>query len=287
MKRVVSLAYFRHSASHYESDKTCSPEDVGKVFERYLPAIIRAHWAIWRGWELRIHHDDRVMEMPYWPTLEALDQCGLIKLIPMGAAHRLCMSMLWRMTPCYMSDVEYVLCRDIDYIPQPKDRRAVEEFIISGMGLHVIHDAKPHSGIMGGTLGVHVPWFQDNDVLPLNKVVTSIGDTWDKHGQDQHFLNQQLGCWSGSMMVHDLDHETGLGDLAGHCRRSVDLVSVPEIVPEVLAIGDDLSRGIGVMSQVKPALDFYKNLDIYEIQVINRIEAECASPEVLDAWPPM
>src|SRR5262245_22897171 len=131
--RVVSYAWFRSDTSIYESE-TWSKTKRGHQFAQFLALVVRAHHSIWPGWELRIYYDDRVMSHSYFNVLVELEDADLIALRYGGKCESLCGAngMLARMRPAFESGVDYVACRDIDSVPCPRDRRAVEEFIFSG-----------------------------------------------------------------------------------------------------------------------------------------------------------
>lgn len=292
MSRIVSYSFFRRAGSQYEDPKVCGA-DAGQVFVRFLPAMIRAHYAIWTGWDLVIQHDDRVKDYPYFKTLKALHQAGLLTLVDMGEAKQLCRAMLWRMRPIWSPEAEYVVCRDIDSIPTPRDRRCVEEFINSGKMIHTIHDASAHSGIMGGTVGVYAPkmkqvfksWEQFED----QQSMFMTGDQWDRQGADQNFLNGYF--WPNpnhrkEIFLHELHHPT---DMADHCETHMTIGEEPpaDMRRDVAQAGDLFSKGIGFMPVISTAMEFYNSLAIPEIQMIQQIEeSTCPPPTVTKGWPP-
>ncbi len=193
---VYSLAYYRDDASGYESPEAGTSR--GVFFEQFLPAVLRAVFAIFPDWELRIHHDDRVQATRYWPVLRALADRGRLRLIDCGPSLALCRSMLWRCMPFWDPAVDVFACRDIDSLPQPRERVMLEEFIASDKRIHVIHDSESHSGpLMGGMCAFKrrppapsfAEWTAD---FPLTE-----------HGDDQLFLNDRFGRHD-HMLIHQI-----------------------------------------------------------------------------------
>jgi len=258
---VVSYAFFRNAASAYEHPN-CG-EARGKVFVNYLRLIVRAHHAVWNGWELRIAHDDRVREFLYFKALERMQDVGLLKLAPFGESKTLCGlgGMLERLRPVWEPGVDYVVCRDVDAVPMPKDRRAVEEFRASGKAVHVIHDASAHSGVMGGTLAVKAwPFRELVNARSLEQFIAQRGleIDWNQHGSDQRLLNEYCLCFPQETLVHELHHL--VGDLPGaEIRTRVDIETPKDINPDVATFGDTFSRIIGGCADVEAPYHFYDN----------------------------
>lgn len=283
--RVVSYSFFRHSVSPYESER--AGDSRGKFFVNYLRGIVRAHQCIWSGWRLRFYHDDRVTEFPYWKVMEKLHEAGLVELFYAGPADEYCKAMIWRMRPIWDGNIEYVVCRDVDSIPVPRCRRAVEEFIQSGAAIHVIHDASAHSGIMGGTSAFHSEAFKALTRWGswTEMVNSKRGHDWNHHGADQEFLNQSLWIKVADrkymprerpvLLMHELHHET---DMAHHVpfRRTIDISHPPGTHPAVIDQADVFARVIGGCTDVEKPVAFYNSLakDVGNIQRIIDIEKE-------------
>jgi hypothetical protein len=261
--KCVSYAYFDCEASVYASMKGHS----SLQFEQFLSTLIRAHHIVWGGWDMVLHHDDFVRDLPYFSVLEHLRDAGLINLVPCGNPPSLCGAMLWRVLPIYSGKYEIVACRDIDAIPTLRDRKAVDEFIASGLALHVIHDNPQHVGVMGGTITI-----RSEDFIRLisqridPRYMTS--PAWNRQGADQILLNQKIApLVKGSMMLHISNPRDSMGlplervrPLSGHHETA-----------------DDLTPGIGVCVDppvLARAFHFYDSLDVPIIRKIREIEAE-------------
>jgi hypothetical protein len=210
--RVVSYSLFRSAASAYESERAGAGR--GVFFRGYLPAVVRAHRSVYPDWEMRIHHDERVTEWGYFRVLERLRDRGALKLIPMGPVPTLCGGMLWRMVPTWDSGVEIVVCRDIDSLSTPRERRAVERWIAGGKPLHSMQDSESHSScrIMGGMLGYRTDFMRSVYPTPdaLQASMRASGIDFDKHGADQRFLVRDFDQYDKAGMLA-LDDRAALG----------------------------------------------------------------------------
>lgn len=277
MKRVVSYSFFRNDNSAYEHPN-CG-EARGKVFLNYIRLIVRAHHCIWPLWTLRFHHDDRVMEFPYFKAMRRMEEVGLLELRYFGKSKTLCGEggMLERMKPAFDPDVEYFICRDIDSIPLPRDRRAVEEFIASGKAVHVIHgESSSHAGIMGGTFGAHAARFRkltrcDTFHDMIGKGSFAEGESWNKHGGDQHHLARNLWPWfHRDLLLHELHHITDVP--CDDTRRVISGAMPSDVNPQAAEHGDSFSNVIGGCSDVDKPYAFYDSLDLPIMEKIRECE---------------
>lgn len=192
MKNVVSLAWFRDAASGYESPRAGTSQ--GIFFYNFIRIIVRAHFAVWKDWTLRIHHDERVKGYDCWPWLERLAECGMIELVPMGESKGLCKSMTWRLAPLFDPTVDYFICRDVDSLPMHRDRVMVEQFLASGAAVHMLLDSESHSGYMGGMTGYHAPSVREALRVKSLEELWALDPANDLmiHGSDQRLLNNVL-----------------------------------------------------------------------------------------------
>jgi len=191
---VYSLAFFRHEASAYESPRCGASQ--GCFFVNYIRAITRMHPAVYPDWEMRIYHDDRVTQYPYWKAMERMQEAGLLKLIYVGKAETLCGSMLWRLIPAWDPEVQYVLCRDVDSLQTPRERKAIERWIASGKPVSALHDSQSHSSsaLMGGMVGFRTNWLNFNfpSFESFVAKASARGIDLNKHGADQTLLNAEV-----------------------------------------------------------------------------------------------
>ena len=107
--------------------------------------------------------------------------------------------MLWRVSPGFDPEVEYVFPRDLDALPTWRERCATEEFLASAAtgetNAWIGHDNPAHAGMMGGLCG-----FRAEAVRALySSLAAFIADTgysdarWAEHGADQDALNRYIG----------------------------------------------------------------------------------------------
>jgi hypothetical protein len=274
LRKIVSYSYFRSPTSVYE--QVSRGKKRGFQFAQFMPMLVRAHHAIWSGFEMRIHHDKSVRALPYWPVLEELHARGKLALVDCGDAEALCCSMLWRLKPAFEEEDAIVVCRDVDSVPMPRDRRAVEEWMASGHAVHCIHSANAHSGVMGGTTAVRSRLFRElTGCCTLEQFIQrGIGIDFSKHGADQDLLNRHLPLFAKQTLVHELDHNVGdmgpvevrrwISDqLAGYLPAAV-LVFEPQL--------DALCKIIGGCEEPLPAFDAYDALKLPEGGVIREVE---------------
>jgi len=225
-----------------------------------LAGVVRAHHNLFPGWELWLHHDDGDVE-----PLRGYEREGLVKMIPCGPVPKASFTArLWRMKPLWEPGVEYLLSRDIDSVPLPKDRKMVEAFIASGLAAHSQADHPAHTAhFMAGMCGFHAP--QCLSLLQLKSWAAFIvaGKTdlsAPTGGPDQQHMYEVL--WP-KLEAHCLHHRLRNG-IPGTVRPLTNLhQSVPDIVPSgvtpfVLAHGDSLAAFMGDAGfDVASAIEFY------------------------------
>lgn len=150
---VVSVTLFSDPNEHWVRRPNYLPS-----WRKYLPVAIRAHHNLYRGWSFRIHHDQSLDSGIYGRVLRALEEQGLVELVPVADPIVLRgRSMLWRLLPLWDNRVERFLCRDIDTVPGFRERCAVEEWIKSGLAFHAISDkcGSHDFPTLGGMVGFH------------------------------------------------------------------------------------------------------------------------------------
>jgi hypothetical protein len=153
VKRCVSYSLFSHpDGGSWKSDGT-----PGKIdgYIRYLPAIIRAHHALWPGWDLVLHHDDAVRRHKYFGVLERMQTSGLIELVDCKHCFEVGYGPMWRFMPAFRGDDRIVLCHDIDSFPMVLTRLIAEEFALEceedrPHAAAVIHGCESHNTAMAG-----------------------------------------------------------------------------------------------------------------------------------------
>ena len=154
---------------------------------------MRAHRSVWPDWALWIYHDDQVQDFKEFALLQGYEKAGLLRLINTGDAKSLTGSMLWRLRPAFSPDVDRFLCRDLDSLPQPRERKAVERWIESDKPISALHDSTSHWGtvLLGGMCGFKAHYVRQHfaDWPAIERRMQESGIDFNKKGSDQHFLN--------------------------------------------------------------------------------------------------
>lgn len=255
MRQVISYSFFRHSASAYEQPEAGAGQ--GRFFVGFLPALLRAHASVWPDWEMCIHHDERVLDYPYWPVVRflELETPLMIRTMYCGDSQRLCESMLWRMKPIWrLDEYEVVLCRDIDALETPRSRKAVERWLETDKPVHVIHDSPSHAGVMGGTCGFRADYVRKRISWKTWQDCIKIADL-SRHGSDQHFLTRQFGAMprhvddtaSLGLLIDPRDKCGGDARCVGGAYRAGPVARwYDENYPEDTAIVREAERAVGI-----------------------------------------
>lgn len=228
---------------------------------QHIPALVRAHHQLFKGWELRLYHDSTI-HSPRAKLIRAFAAANLISLHYHEENKGNCRSMLWRMLPIWDDDVDYVICRDVDSLPTMKDRRAVEQFIQSGAALHCINDNPSHTTpVMGGMCGFHAPQFR--------KI---LGMTWEQMCATRQDLNATMGGTDQILLVHQAwdkcfpnvcEHRFAGYKADPRCKASYTSMENIAIhgVPEALSATDGLLNFLGQPGYaVQKAMDMFDEL---------------------------
>lgn len=131
-------------------------------------------------------------------TWDALDSFDNTELIDMGIPGDWT-GMFWRFYPASENDVDVFISRDTDSRLSQREKMAVDEWLESDKGLHIMRDHPYHNSlIMGGM------WGMKKGVFPKMKemIETYIkGDFWQV---DQNFLNQIVyPICKNNTVIHD------------------------------------------------------------------------------------
>jgi hypothetical protein len=178
--KIISYALFGYNKERQEN---CF------AFADYLRGLlvnIRLARMVYPGWVIRLHVDqstydglkDILTKLPI--QIEICDDAPLT------------LAMLWRLKPCFDSQVEYTICRDLDSPLTYREAQAVEYWLRSGKAAHAITDSVSHNiPMMGGMVGF---WKYIRDYTGVN--------TWEKlvdkkldfkvKGMDQFLLNKHV-----------------------------------------------------------------------------------------------
>jgi hypothetical protein len=145
----------------------------------YLKGALRAlsgYSDLFPGWLVEFYVGDSV---PIG-TLEELSSYANCRLIRMAGYPEDSSAMFWRYLAAGNAHNDVILFRDADCIPTRRERAAVDEWLISGKGVHIMRDHPNHvEPIMGGLWGVR------------SGQLATIGELIDEYGPDNHFGGDQ------------------------------------------------------------------------------------------------
>jgi protein O-GlcNAc transferase len=107
--------------------------------------------------------------------------------------------MFWRFYPASENDVDVFIVRDTDSRLSNREKEAVDEWLSSDKGLHIMRDHPYHNSlIMGGM------WGMKKNTFPKMKELIGIykgGDFWQV---DQNFLNEMVyPLCKNNTFIHD------------------------------------------------------------------------------------
>jgi len=130
-----------------------------------------------------------------WDTLNEFDNTELIDMGKPGDWT----GMFWRFYPASEDDVDVFISRDTDSRLSIREKLAVDEWLSSDKGLHIMRDHPYHNSlIMGGMWGMKKGTFPKMKEM-INTYIK--GDFWQV---DQNFLNQIVyPICKNNNFVHD------------------------------------------------------------------------------------
>lgn len=263
VKKIVSLSWFRHGNSGYE--QPASGTSQGIFFLNFMRSVVRAHHAAFPDWKLVIHHDDRVMDFPYFASLRRMHERNLLKLEFMGKAQTLTGSMLWRLAPLWDEQVEVVAVRDIDSLPMERDRKMLEAFVNNPRAtIHVLHDSESHSGpLMGGMTAIKAaPFRAEFSNCTFEQFISPWTPRLDVHGSDQHFMNQIIyPKMAEGLLIHSKRNT-----MPYRCLRSIP------VLPQETEL-DKVIRHVGAAYDTEKVMKILEQRDYPNKQLI--AECEC------------
>jgi hypothetical protein len=271
--RILSYSLFQSpSPVYWRSDNT---QDRMSAYMRFLPVLVRAHHAIWPGYELRIYHDDAVRSHPYFSALSRMHDRGLLRLMPCGGVSALTLAMLWRMRPLFDEHDHLSMTCDIDSFPLIRLRRMVEEFALSDKAVMLVHGCESHNGVLGGGFGARGIRFRDLVGTGSWEGFIKLGkDQWKAYAADEEFL--RITIWP--RVVNDaivFSSNQNMNISVSDKRQSPSVDFPGDILPVVRDHGDDFAPYIGSAGyDVMGAFNFYQGLPLSIMQLIRECETE-------------
>lgn len=250
-KRVVSLAVFGE-----------------RRYWRYLGCYIRAHHALFPAYELRIHHDEGIDNVPYGRALKTMAARGVINLrqMPSRPGMGKCEKMAWRLAPAWDTDVEYVIARDLDAGTSWRDRCAVEEFIASGLDAHALYDNPAHIGLMGGMCSYRAAKLREIFGYSYADFIATANysdERWAEHGADQDFMNSRIWPVTKIFEQRVFEQLDEKRPPSPGITKYVDRIADPGPLDVPVAArfkSDTLIAYLGVAGyELEPAIEFYSS----------------------------
>ena len=107
-------------------------------------------------------------------------------------------SMFWRFEPAGEEEVEIMISRDTDSRLNHREKSAVDEWINSDLGFHIMRDHPYHQyPVLGGM------WGAKKGTLPDMKGMIESFSQQDRYGTDYEFFASMVSHIKDNVMVHD------------------------------------------------------------------------------------
>jgi hypothetical protein len=262
--------------------KVCSYALFNRFYD-VIPVILRAHFSVFPSFQFRLHHDSLSATARYWPVLQRLHDSGHINLVHVPGEPMYTRAMLWRMMPMWDTDVDFVFCRDLDALPQPKDRRCVEQFIGSEYSTHGINDNPSHTiPLMGGLCGFHCRSFVSRTGLRCFEDLVFGRHHWSEHGEDQHVLASLWPQLKSGALIHRLRPEDQVYQDCACIIGPVDDQTLTDVHPEVAQCGDRFINHVGAAGCNTPSNEM---MAFYDALANDGVKAVIAA-EFAEGCPP-
>lgn len=272
MKKTKAISY---ALFGYERERAKDCFD----FNSYLRGLlinIRLNRLLFPDWDIVLNID----HISYNNHKNLFDNLPIrIEVQPDGVP--LCLAMLWRLKPLYLTDAAgvpdytHVICRDLDSPPTYRERQCVEQWVAHDKAAHAICDSDSHNiPMMGGMVGFRPAYFtmrmpKDWDSL----IAKDKAINYKTKGADQTFLNSVIypafaTPGNDSITQHYMlgYPDTFLSDFSN---------KVPNIVldlPEDMKKSNDICGHIGAAGYYPPPLE--KFLHDYKDRFVDLQEIE-------------
>lgn len=263
MKKIVSVCWFRTNSP---KNRTC------EYYTGHWPTLIKTFKLVYPEYELYWWYDPSFNDQPYSKVLfEIAKQVDWFKLIPFKTSY-LATGQMQRQAPIWTTNADYVFCNDVDVAFTPRARTCREEFIKSGLDVHVIRDCKWHDKqILTGLIGFRTE--------PIRAKIPSFENYISRHeSKDEFEYNQwytKFEIWDRfKSMAHNAPEA---GPDPTEC-FSVPLPKeskVPELNPYIIRVLDASVLYAGGGSDDVPL--FLKVLNQFDhpwINFVNKIEKD-------------
>jgi protein O-GlcNAc transferase len=138
------------------------------------------------GWVCRFYVDDTVPK----ETLDQLHKLGCeLAYKPRTEDH---LASFWRFEPMLDKSVSYFIVRDVDARLDDRESKAVDQWIASGLPVHIIRDHPNHTHVMmGGTWGA-VPGVIPSFEQDFNRYLSNLPRNWELFREQKFFNYDQI-----------------------------------------------------------------------------------------------
>lgn len=181
MTKLISYSLFRSNAKPFEV----------RSYVRGMYFNARMNTMIYPDWRTHLEIDEITYQQfqGLFDWMVANMNLSLSKTDKINIP--LCEGMLMRLKPIFYPNISYVLSRDTDSVTTYREALCVQEWLESGKKCHAMHDARGHSGLMGGMVGFNTAWFKAcMEVHSWEQMISG----WDlsQRGSDQNWMNQKV-----------------------------------------------------------------------------------------------
>lgn len=179
--KIISYSLFGYNKERQEN---CF------VFSDYLRGLninIRLARVLYPEYTIRLHTDNNT----YNGLKHIFNQLPIEVVVCEDA--ELTKAMLWRLMPLFDSNVEIVLCRDLDSPLTYREAQAVKYWSDKDKAAHAITDSISHDvPMLGGMIGFKVKNFKDYTGFTNWEQMVNKGIDYKWKGADQHFLTRYV-----------------------------------------------------------------------------------------------
>ena len=177
----------------------CLFGDKLKYCHGIVEAVISSN-LIFLDWEVRIYYSVGKQAVPN-SVINILKNLNC-KLIPFSETNK-CKGedvegMMWRFCPLGEDDVEFWLSRDADSRSSFREKKMIDEWLISDKAIHSILDHPCHGNLMGCNFGINNKKIKErypDKIINMKKFIPKLAEKKDiRRGYDQdwvsnHFMN--------------------------------------------------------------------------------------------------
>jgi hypothetical protein len=196
MKKVISFCLWAQPNGEQEGRRPMTSYILG--------ALLNADIAKkeWPDWICRYYIDESTIPFPIIDELKSRDNVEVI----LSSSNEGYFSTIWRFLSFSDSDVDYVICRDIDSRLCLRDKAAVDEWVESGMCFHIMRDHCQHTEPIGaGMFGIRGNVINNiSNIIDEYRELAIKKEIYNWFGVDQEFLRYIIyPMTKEKSLVHD------------------------------------------------------------------------------------